>query len=341
MQNESLIICGAGGISNAWLPGIVQEKLQVAAIVDLRIEAAEAQIDKYQLAGAKAYSSLDEALSAHAKDANFLLDLTIPDAHSKVTVAALNAGLHVIGEKPMAATLEQARAMADASETTGKLYMCSQSRRWDTNHATLRQAIASNTIGKLTTLCCDFFMGCHFGGFRDEMASPLILDMAIHHFDQARFFSGLDPVAVYCEEFNPHGSWYKGDVSATCIFEMTGGVRFTYRGSWCAEGFHTSWNGDWRIIGERGTAIYAADQRPVAEVIAADTADFTKPKIKKELPVVTVEPTGMHGALHEMLRFLRTGEMPQTHAADNIKSLAMVLSAIESSRLGKRIAIEI
>lgn len=55
----------------------------------------------------------------------------------------------------------------------------------------------------------------HFGGFRDKMPSPLILDMAIHHFDLARYMSGADPVAVYAKEFNPAGSWYKGDVSAT------------------------------------------------------------------------------------------------------------------------------
>jgi predicted dehydrogenase len=47
----------------------------------------------------------------------------------------------------------------------------------------------------------------------------------------------------------------------------------------------------------------------------------------------------MHGSLREMLAFLRAGKTPQTRARDNIKSLAMVLAAIESSKKGKRIAI--
>ena len=87
------------------------------------------------------------------------------------------------------------------------------------------------------------------------MPSPLILDMSIHHFDLARYMTGLDPVSVYAHEFNPHGSWTQGDDAASCIFEMTNGVIFTYRGSWCAEGCPTSWNGDWRFVGDRGTSM--------------------------------------------------------------------------------------
>ena len=49
------------------------------------------------------------------------------------------------------------------------------------------------------------------------MESPLILDMAIHTFDQARFITGADPVSVYCHEFNPPGSWYK-EMQPRCVF---------------------------------------------------------------------------------------------------------------------------
>ena len=59
------------------------------------------------------------------------------------------------------------------------------------------------------------------------------------------------------------------------------------------------------------------------------------------VPGPEVEKTGMHGGLCEMLRFLRTGETPQTECHDNIKSLAMVFSAIESSSKGERVEIEV
>ena len=81
----------------------------------------------------------------------------------------------------------------------------------------------------------------HFGGFREEMDHVLLLDMAIHTFDAARFMVEGDPRGVYCREWEPTGSWYAQGSAANAIFELTGDVVFTYRGSWCAEGCSTSW----------------------------------------------------------------------------------------------------
>ena len=173
-----------------------------------------------------------------------------------------------------------------------------------------------------------------------SMPGPLILDMSIHHFDLARYISGQDPAAVYALEFNPKGSWYAGDVAASCIFEMTDGVVFTYRGSWCAEGLHTSWQGNWRIIGERGTILYEQDQPPVAQVVAGKSG-FSRPLKDVRPPRETMKYEGMHGALREMLTFLRTGKVPQTESHDNIKSLAMVFGVMESARKGRRVKIDV
>jgi predicted dehydrogenase len=332
---EKVVVVGAGGISDAWFPPLIEEQVEIAAVVDLRIEAARVQVAKYGLT-AEASTDLAGALARMKPD--FVLDLTVPEAHREVTCAALETGCHVIGEKPMASSMEEAREMVRAAEQAGKLYMVSQSRRWDARHEAVRRALAADVIGDITTVNCDFYLGAHFGGFRDEMDSPLILDMAIHHFDMARMMAGADPVAVYAREFNPKGSWYRGDVASSCIFEMTDGVIFTYRGSWCAEGFHTSWNGDWRIVGSQGTLLYEHDEDPKAQLVAGD-AGFHRPLEDVPVSVPQLAATGMHGALREMLRFLRTGEIPQTECRDNIKSLAMCFAAIESARTGCRVAV--
>jgi predicted dehydrogenase len=275
-------------------------------------------------------TDLAAALQKHKAD--FLIDLTIPEAHHQVTIAALRAGLHVIGEKPMAATMDQARQMVQTSSETGKMFMVSQSRRWDTHHATIAAALRANKLGRLTTVCCDFFLGAHFGGFRDQMDSPLILDMAIHHFDQVRLFTGLNARRVYCHEWSPAGSWYKGAVAAVCIFDLDEDVKFIYRGSWCAEGCHTSWDGDWRFTGTDGTLTYVGNK-----IAAQVVADRSEPKFHLPLRDLDVTPhpvskPGMHGSLDEMLQFIRTGKRPQTECHDNIHSLAMVHAAIASSR---------
>lgn len=329
------LVVGAGGISHAWFPPLLAEGVEIVALVDLRLDAAREQIARFGLS-CPATTDLEAALAAHRPD--FVLDLTTPEAHHAVTTTALRAGCHVLGEKPMAATMEEAREMVRVSEETGRLYMVNQSRRWDVNHDAIRLTLAEGKLGDVTTLNCDFFLGAHFGGFREEMDHVLILDMAIHHFDLARFLSGADPEFVYAHEFNPKGSWYRGAASAVCVFEMTGGVVFTYRGSWCPEGFPTSWNGNWRIIGERGTLLYEQDQEPRAQVVVEDTG-FARP-----LADIAITPSPLafptfHGALREMLHFLDTGEKPQTECHDNLKSLAMVFAAIESATRRERVPV--
>lgn len=334
MAKESVVIAGAGGISNAWFPPLLAEKVEIRAVVDLNPANAQRQCEKHGIS-CEVSNDLPAMLQKYHPD--FVLDLTIPDAHFQVTTTALKHGCHVIGEKPMAATLQQARKMIQASETSGKLFMTSQSRRWDKNLDVAQRALGSGKLGEITTINCDFYIGAHFGGFRDEMASPLILDMAIHHFDLARYFTGLDAVAVYAHEFNPKGSWYAGDVAATCLFEMSNGAIFTYRGSWCAEGCHTSWNGDWRFIGVNGTLLCEKDA-PRGEIVAGKDG-FHRPKKEFKIPAPKIKYGGMHGALREMLAFLRGGPKPQTECHDNFKSLAMVLAAIESSRKGKKVPV--
>lgn len=335
MARERILVVGAGGIAGVWLPLLREEGLDVVGIVDVERTRAEARAREFA-PGAQVFTDVHEALRACRAD--IVVDLTVPEAHCEVTCAALAAGCHVLGEKPMADSMRAARAMVRAAERAERLYMVSQSRRWEVHHDRVQRTIAAGRIGRVTTINCDFYLGVHFGGFRDMMKSPLLLDMAIHHFDLARYFTGADPVAVYCHEFNPHGSWYRGKAAASCIFEMTNGIVFTYRGSWCAEGCPTSWNGDWRIIGTRGTLICAGDKEPYGEVVAGKTG-FVWPVKPVRVAASALRHTAMRGALREMLAYVRRGVVPQTECHDNIKSLAMVFAAIESARRRARVRV--
>lgn len=332
MGAYTAVVVGTGGISDAWIPHLLQEKVKIVGLVDIRSEHAVMRAKKHGL-DAEVGTDLKGMLKKKAPD--FVVDLTIPDAHAEVTCTALSHGCHVIGEKPMAHSMEAARKMVRASEKSGKLYMVSQSRRYQSVHAQLGKMLCEKKcLGELTTVNVDFYIGAHFGGFRDEMPSPLILDMSIHHFDLMRMMSGCDPVSVYAYEFNPKGSWYRGDVSATCVFEMSDGVVFTYRGSWCAEGCHTSWHGDWRFIGTQGTLCYEGE-RVRAESVSKTGTFFST---MKPIPFSPKIPrfSGQHGAIRELLVYLKKGSMPQGECHDNIKSLAMVFAAMKSARTGRR-----
>jgi predicted dehydrogenase len=336
VEHFRALIAGAGQMGRVW--GEVLRDCpdtEIVAWVDVLPDAAERAA--HELALRRVFTGLDLEEAIAATRADFVVDVTSPEAHRDVTLLALSKGLPVLGEKPMAATMEQAREMVAASERAEKLYMVSQNRRYDPNLIALRRLITGHT-GPVGILNADFYMGEHLNGFRIEMASPLLLDMAIHTFDAARFLTGADALAVYCTEFNPPWSWYRGNASATAIFEMTNGATFTYRGSRCSDGWHTTWDAEWRAVGPRGTAVWDGRGTPAAELVAEPTEPIARFNRIEGTPDLTMS-SGLAGTLGEFLRALKTGETPPCECRDNIKSLAMVHGAIESAATGRRVTI--
>ncbi len=330
------VIVGAGNMGRTWGRNLRENgEVEIAGWVDLRLEAAVEAAAELSLGDVRTGSDLERMLRDVRPD--FVVDVSVPEAHHDVTLTALAAGIPVLGEKPMADTMVHARAMVAASERAGTLYMVSQSRRYHPQLAALR-TLTQQRIGPLGILNSDFYVGAHFGGFRERMPSPLLLDMAIHTFDAARYLSGADPVSVYCEEFNPRWSWYAGAACATALFEMTDGLRYTYRGSWCAEGQQTSWEADWRAVGPHGEATWDGWRAPVARV-AAERTGLIAATTSHAAEVDSEAPSGIAASLRDFLRALRTGATPMGECHDNIQSLAMVLGAIESADTGRRVQI--
>lgn len=333
------LLVGCGGISQTWLNALKQiPEIHLLGLVDLDENLAKARAEQFELEVATG-SSLSEMLSKLKPELVF--DCTIPQAHYDVTLTALKAGCHVFGEKPMADSLTEAKEMVKAAKDAGKVYAVMQNRRYDANIRSLRAFLQSGVLGDITTIHADFFIGARFGGFRDHMAHILVKDMAIHTFDAARFLSQKDPEAVYCYEWNPKGSWYDQDASAIAIFEMTGGVVFNYRGSWCAEGLRTTWESEWRIIGTKGSLSWNGADGFKAELVddASGFLSSYKP-LEVESQKADAFGAGHVGAIQAFTEALLQGRTPETICTDNIKSLAMVLGAVESSENKRRVGIQ-
>ncbi|BBH18943.1 oxidoreductase [Paenibacillus baekrokdamisoli] len=335
-MKHKIIVAGCGGMSNAWLDYATErENAEIVGLVDIYEESAKAMAAKRGLT-VPTFTDLSEALKE--TDANLVFDVTIPSSHKVIVTTAMQAGCNVLGEKPMAESYTDAEEIVATSKQMGRRYSVMQNRRYFKQIRAYRDVISKGLIGKLGTLNADFYIGAHFGGFRDVMDSPLIVDMAIHTFDQARFLTGADPVSVYCHEFNPPGSWYKGNASAICIFEMSDGSVFTYRGSWCAEGMSTSWESDWRAIGSKGTVRWNGSDMPTAEVVDESIPhEFHSTMKKIDISSEWEGKEGHHGCFDEMFAALEEGRPAETDCLDNIKSVAMVFGAVESARTGKKV----
>jgi predicted dehydrogenase len=166
--------------------------------------------------------------------------------------------------------------------------------------------------------------------------------MAIHTFDAARYIIGSTPQAVYCHQANPRGSWYAHGASAFALFEFEGDVTYTYRGSWCAQGLRTSWESEWRVVGERGTLKWDGYDGFTAQCEADGDSLLRE---LQEVAVPALDPGarigGHEGVIRDFVDAVRTGGVPETVGSENIKSLAMVIAAIESAKTRRRVLIPV
>lgn len=330
-------------MARGWLKAIAADRelqsiIRVVGLVDVNSEAARALAAEFEIEDAVIGSDLDAVLTETAPD--ILFDIVIPAARRDVVATALRHGCHVLSEKPMAASLEAARELIELAGNAGRIHAIVQNRRFIAGIRRIRRFIESGAIGDLTAIHCDFFIGAHFGGFREEMEHVLLLDMAIHTFDAARFIADKTPLAVYCHEENPRGSWYAHGAAATAIFELTDDVTFTYRGSWCAEGANTSWESEWRIIGTEGTLLWDGAEALSANRVAGSDG-FFRPLAPIEIPnpADLRQAQGHASVIADFVAAVRTGTKPETVGDDNINSLAMVFAAIESARTRQRVTI--
>jgi predicted dehydrogenase len=337
-ERLNAILVGCGAISGAWLGSAsLQEETRITALVDINPRAAESAAETHELADVLIETDLEAALRAVRPDVVF--NCTVPEAHCPVALTALEHGCHVLTEKPLSDNMGDARRMVEAARRADKTLAVIQNRRYLPQVRAVRDFLASGVIGRVTTVQSNFFLGPHFGGFREQMQHVLLVDMAIHTFDGARCITGTDATSVFCHEWNPAGSWYEHGASAVAVFEMTEDVVYTYQGSWCVEGLNTSWEGEWRIIGEEGAVTWDGHGTLSAEAVA-ERVGFMSETREVEIPVPHMEKTGHDGVIGEFIECVRSGGTPETAAADNIKSLAMVFGAVGSAEKGQKVSMK-
>lgn len=336
------VLVGCGAMSKAWLEAAGRiENLSIVGLVDLDLDRARARAAEFRLTDAIVAASLDEILDRRRADAVF--DVVVPEARASLAETALARGCHLLTEKPLAANLEQARAIVAAARTAGRVHAVVQNRRYHPSVRRIARFLRSGVLGRPTSVHADFFLAPHFGGFREEMRHVLLVDMAIHTFDAARAMTGLDGERVYCREFEPANSWYRQGSSAVAIFDMSGGVPFAYRGSWCADGARTSWEAAWRIVCERGSLVWDGFDDMRAETIDGDARDglFARTRSVEIPPLDPADRVGGHlGVMQDFIAAVEGGPAPETKGTDNLKSLAMVFGAVASAETGRPIDIE-
>lgn len=332
-----VIQVGIGGMGGTWLKAVLASDIvEYAGFVEVNPQIADQQAEHYSLDRSKIFPSLTAALEAVTPDA--IIDVTPPQFHREVSFTALNAGLPVLSEKPLASNYADALAIVEKANATGVLHMVAQNYRYSAAAQTLKNALASGIIGDIASVSIDFYKGVHFGGFRSEMPYPLIIDMAIHHFDMLRFFLEDNPTSIYGRSWNPPWSWNQGDSCATVSLRFGGGTVATYDGSWVSTGRDTTWNADWRFDGAGGVLTMVDDVVYVQRWDSTTDGFANRYATPEIIPTVEMPRTAQAYLLHEFYEAVMNGYMPSTTCQDNIHSLGIVFDAVKAFETGQVIA---
>src|SRR5215213_9784988 len=124
-----VIQVGLGGMGNAWLRAVQNSsEVEYAGFVEINEAIGRAQAEAYHFDSSLIFPSLEAALGAISADG--VINVTPPQFHMPVSLTALEAGIPVLSEKPLADTMESAQAIVRKANETGVLHMVAQNRRY-------------------------------------------------------------------------------------------------------------------------------------------------------------------------------------------------------------------
>ena len=209
MAKIKVAVVGVGNISNCHINGYLKnENVELYAFCDINEERVKAQGAKYGVT--RLYT--DEAtMLAECPEIDAVSVCTWNSAHAPCTIMALNAGKHVLCEKPMAMNAQEAQDMIDASVRNGKKLMIGFVRRFGNDASVVKDFIENDKVGdiyyaKATYLRRNGNPGGWFGDKSHSGGGPLI-DLGVHVIDLTRFLMGNPkPVSVYGATFHKLGN---------------------------------------------------------------------------------------------------------------------------------------
>ncbi|MFP3126063.1 Gfo/Idh/MocA family oxidoreductase [Ectobacillus funiculus] len=325
-------VIGCGSIAqHRHLPEYaLNQQVELVAVCDINEERANQVAERY---GIKAYTSYEELLQSGEVD---VVSVCTPNyLHAPISIAALNAGLHVLCEKPMATSKEEAEAMIEAAEKSGKKLMIGHNQRFVPSHQKARQLIKNGEIGKIYSFRTTFghggpeqwsVNGKESWFFQKEKAFIGAMgDLGVHKTDLLRYVLGEEITEVGAFVETSAKSFADVDDTAVCVLKTESGIIGTLAASWA----YVSGEDNATIIyGEK--AILRLEDHPAYSLVVQYA---TGEVVNYELGKIQSNATGGQNNSHIVEQFVDSiiqDKEPPVTGEEGMKSLQVILAALQS-----------
>jgi predicted dehydrogenase len=331
-----IAFAGAGYIINIHAKAAqAQKDVQLAAVVEKYSDKAAALAQKFKIKNQ--YHTVEELLTAGGVDA---LVIGTPNyLHAPQAIAALNAGVSVMVEKPMAMTVREAEKMLDASAKSGATLMVAHCWRFDEDVLWLRNQ--SPRLGKIIRTK-GYGVHTHWGpsGWftqKQFAGGGALADMGIHALDTARYLLGdPQPVSVYAK-IGTHYKDFDVDDTGVIIVEWDNGATSYIESGW----WQPHSDGP-----EAATQLYGTQGFGQLFPTQLELPNVKKQKLELiksgfKFPRREHCPQSMYDAqMAHFIGCIRKNKTPVPGGLEGLMNMQVVDAAYESSRTGKVVKIK-
>lgn len=344
-----VIQVGTGGRGRTWceriLPPHVEDgSIEVVAAVDLD-PAAHGNAQAFLgVPAERCYTELERAFAENEAD---ICTVVVPPAHHESVVdVALEHGAHILSEKPIADTLAASCRIAEKVARAGVKMGVTMSHRFDQDKTTLRSELRSGAWGEIDYLVCRFTCDMReFGdwgaAFRHEIEDTLMIEGAVHHLDILADLAGAKCETIYATTWNPRWGRYGGDAQGLVTMRFENGVRATYEGAKTNAVGLNGWSHEYiRAECERATLIM--DHREIERFPhrPEERSIYVREGAGEKVPLLERRRWTDPWLVEQFIAWLGGGEPMETNIEDNLQSVALIFSAIHSSRTGESVRVQ-
>jgi UDP-N-acetyl-2-amino-2-deoxyglucuronate dehydrogenase len=330
-----IALVGCGRISKNHFDAIRKvDGLQLSAVCDVVEARARAVGDEQGVPWFTDYSKLLESAKA-----TVVTICTPSGLHSAQGIAAARAGKHVITEKPMSITLEQADALVQACDAAGVALFVVKQNRLNPSVQLLKRAVDKGRFGRIylanTTVRWnrpqEYYDSAPWRGTW-EFDGGAFMNQASHYVDLVQWLVG--PVESVVAKTATQGRRIEAEDSGVAVLKFRNGAIGVIEVNVLT--YPRNWEGSITIIGERGSAKIGGTA--VNKVEHWSFADYDDDD--KLIDSVTTYPPGVYGFGHEgyyrnVLSVLRGEAQPETDGRAGRKSLELILGIYESAKTGR------